>query len=302
MANRNLASAKKARNDEFYTQYYDIEKEVTAYIEYNPNVFRDKTILLPCDDPEWSNFTKFFAQKFETFGVKKLISTSYAEDSKNYKSGYQPTLFEKNKPQYDKSKTTKNGKIFILTKDTNKDGRVDFKDLEWSYLNGDGDFRSKEVKRLRDEADIIITNPPFSLSHEFLAWIMEENKQFLIIANKNSITSKKVFLQIKENKLWAGITKWSGGMWFETKNSNDIDKVIDGVMMKNVPSIWFTNLDHGRRHEILSLMTMEDNLKYSKHKEIKGQKSYRNYDNLMQLKCRIQILFQVITMVSWGFL
>src|SRR5690242_5987511 len=177
MANSNLSSAKNAKNDEFYTQYQDIEKEIAAYIEYNPNVFRGKTVLLPCDDPEWSNFTKYFAQNFERFGVKKLISTSYAADSKNYKSGYQPTLFEKRDPQFDKNKTAKNGKIFTLTRDKSGDGKLDVNDLEWHYLKGDGDFRSYEIKKLRDESDIIITNPPFSLFREFLAWIMETDKK-----------------------------------------------------------------------------------------------------------------------------
>ena len=132
--NKNLHAASKAKNDEFYTLYSDIEKEVTAYIEYNPDVFKDKTILLPCDDPEWSNFTKFFAQNFKRFGLKKLISTSFAADSKNFKTEYQPTLFEKTDPKFDKTKTTKNGKIFTLTRDKTGDGKVDVEDLEWSYL------------------------------------------------------------------------------------------------------------------------------------------------------------------------
>ena len=104
VSNRNLTRAKKLKNDEFYTQYQDIEKEIMAYLDYDQNVFREKTILLPCDDPEWSNFTKFFAQNFENFGLKKLISTSYAPESKKYKGGYQPTLFEINAPQYDEKK------------------------------------------------------------------------------------------------------------------------------------------------------------------------------------------------------
>jgi len=134
MANSNLTNAKKAKNDEFYTQYHDINKEIQAYIDYNPDVFRGKTLLLPCDDPEWSNFTKFFAQNFERFGLKKLISTSYAADSKLYKSNYQPTLFETENPQFDSKKTTKNGKIFTLTRDKTGDGKIDVEDLEWSYL------------------------------------------------------------------------------------------------------------------------------------------------------------------------
>ena len=278
-SNSNLTNAKNAKNDEFYTQYHDIEKEVAAYLEYNPDVFKNKTILLPCDDPEWSNFTKYFAQNFVRFGLKKLISTSYAADSKKYKTHYQPTLFEVNDPQFDYGKTTKNGKIFTLDHDKSGDGKIDVDDLEWYYLKGDGDFKSDEIKKLRDESDIIITNPPFSLFREFLAWIFEAGKQFLIIGNKNCVTYKEVFPLIKDNKLWSGRTEWSGGLWFETKYPDDVDKVIEGINMKNVSSVWFTNLDHGRRHQALPLMTMADNLKYSKHKEIKGKESYDHYDN-----------------------
>lgn len=279
MANTKLHLAKTAKNDEFYTQYNDIEKEIAAYIEYDPKVFRGKTVLLPCDDPEWSNFTKFFAQNFKKFGLKKLISTSFAANSKNFKSVYQPTLFEMRDPQFDKTKTIKNGKIFTLMRDKSGDGKIDINDLEWRYLAGDGDFRSEEIKKLRDEADIIITNPPFSLFREFLAWIIEGEKHFILIGNKNCVTYKEVFPLIKDNKLWSGRTGWSGGMWFETKDPDDVDKVIDNVNMKNVSSVWFTNVDHGRRHEHIPLMSMADNLKYSKHKEIKGKKSYLKYDN-----------------------
>ena len=279
MPNSNLTEAQRAKNDEFYTQYPDIEKEISAYLEFNPDVFQGKTLLLPCDDPEWSNFTKYFAQNFERFGLKKLISTSYAVESKKYKSGYQPSLFEINDPQFDQTKTIQNGKIFTLTHDKTGDHKINVDDLEWHYLKDDGDFRSDEIKKLRDEADIIITNPPFSLFGEFLAWIIETEKQFVIIGNKNCVTYKEVFPLFMENKMWSGRTEWAGGMWFETKDPNDVDKVVDGINMKNVSSVWFSNIDHGRRHEHIPLMTMADNLKYSKHKEIKGKKSYDRYDN-----------------------
>ncbi len=279
MANNNLTNAKKAKNDEFYTQYNDIEKEINAYLEYNPKVFKDKVILLPCDDPEWSNFTKFFSQNFERLGIKKLISTSYAAESKTFKSDFQPTLFESENIIFDKEKTTKNGKIFTLTTDKTGEGKTDVKDLEWKYLKGDGDFRSEEIKKLRDEADIIITNPPFSLFREFLTWITEAQKQFVVVGNKNCVTYKEIFPLFKENKMWSGETEWGGGMWFETKDSGDVDKTINGIDMKNVSSVWFTNIDHGRRHRPLPLMTIDDNLKYSKHKEIKGKDSYDKYDN-----------------------
>ncbi len=283
--NSNLSQAKAAKNDEFYTQYADIQKEVNAYHEYNPDVFRGKTILLPCDDPEWSNFTKFFAQNFEFFGLRKLISTSYAIESKKYKTDWQPTLFETENPLYDIDKSRIRGKIFTLERDTNANGKIDIDDLEWHYLEGDGDFRSEEVRRLRDEADIIITNPPFSLFREFLAWIMEADKQFLIIGSKNSITYKEVFPLIKDNKLWVGTTSFNKDMLFippTTINPEEkaatATRTIDGDTFLRSPAVWFTNIDHGRRHIPLQLMSMEDNIMYSRHKEIKGI-GYQHYDN-----------------------
>tara|TARA_B110000046_G_C13004648_1_gene403813 strand:- start:1262 stop:2431 length:1170 start_codon:yes stop_codon:yes gene_type:complete len=286
MANSNLTNAKKAKNDEFYTQYHDIEKEITAYIEYNPNAFKDKTVLLPCDDPEWSNFTKFFAQNFEIFGIKKLISTSYAPDSKGYKNEYQPTPFEKNDPQFDKEKTTKNGKYFTLSYDKTGDGKIDVNDLEWKYLKGSGDFKSEEIKQLRNESDIIITNPPFSLFRDFLPWIMDANKQFVVIGNMNSIGLKELFKYIKEDKVWLGVTNFNKGMYFQVPDdfkyadSYKFEREQNGVKVNRVPGVcWYTNLDHGRRHQSLPLMTLSDNLKFSKHKEIKGKEAYTNYEN-----------------------
>lgn len=282
MANSNLKDAKKAKNDEFYTQYNDIQKEIGAYLEYDPNVFKDKTLLLPCDDPEWSNFTKFFAQNFERLGLKKLISTSYAAESKKLKNGYQPTLFEKNDPQFDKNKTVKNGKIFTLTHDKSGDGVINVDDLEWQYLLGDGDFRSEEIIKLRNESDIIITNPPFSLFREFLGWVIEAEKQFVVIGSMNSITYKEVFPLIKNNKMWLGNGFHAGNAYFSAPVAKEYaegvyDQETGLVKFRNV--CWFTNLDHGRRHKPLPLMTMDDNLKFSKHKEIKGKQSYDKYDN-----------------------
>lgn len=290
MANETLSKAKEVKNDEFYTQYHDIEREMEAYLEYDPDVFRGKTVLLPCDDPEWSNFTRYFAQNFERIGLKKLISTSYAYESKKYKGPIQLTLFETGSPHFDANKTQTQGKIFELTKDITGDGRININDLEWQYLEGDGDFRSEEVTRLRDEADIIVTNPPFSLFREFLAWIVEVNKKFILIANKNGITYKEVFPLIRQNKLWVGRTPMSEDLLFEIpqflvpdflKNGKEGSKykIVDGKVLGRSTSIWITNIDHGRRHQPLQLMTMEDNLKYSKHKEIKGKSGYAHYDN-----------------------
>lgn len=286
MANQKLTDARKAQNDEFYTQYHDIEREVNAYLEFDPEVFKNKTILLPCDDPEWSNFTKYFAQNFKRLGLKKLISTSYAHESKTYKDYYQPTLFETSQAQYDKNKTTKHGKIYTLSQDENGDKIINVDDLKWNYLEGDGDFRSREVTKLRDEADIIVTNPPFSLLSEFISWIIEGEKLFLIIGNMNAITYKEIFPHIKATRIWLGVTHFNTGMYFyvpenfiytETykferyQNSKKVNRVA-GVC-------WFTNLDHGRRHVALPLMTMADNLKFSKNKNLKGKSSYDKYDN-----------------------
>ncbi|MCR5586098.1 MAG: adenine-specific methyltransferase EcoRI family protein [Lachnospiraceae bacterium] len=290
--NDNLSKAKNTKNDEFYTQFEDIQREVNAYLEYNPNTFRDKVVLLPCDDPEWSNFTKFFAQNFEMLGLKKLISTSYATESKNqYSKGYQFSLadfltdFEKDNPQFNEEKSFKKGKIFILEKDTNKNGVIDYEDLEWKYLEGDGDFRSDEVKALRDEADVIVTNPPFSLFREFVAWIFETKKEFLIIGSQNAITYKEIFPLIKENKIWLGNGFNRGNAYFKIPSQFKNDYA-EGVFDENTNLVkfrncnWFTNLEHGRRHQPLQLMTMADNLKFSKHKQIKenGYQKYDNYD------------------------
>ena len=287
MANDNLGAARKTKNDEFYTQFHDIEKEMNAYLEYNPDVFRNKTVLLPCDDPEWSNFTKYFAQNFETLGLKKLVSTSYAPNSKPKELDLHPTLFELESPQYDEAKTASNGKIYTLDRDLNGDSIINVDDLEWQYLEGDGDFRSQEITDLRDQADIIITNPPFSLFREFLSWIVEANTQFVIIGNMNSITYKEVFPLIQQDKMWLGATANGTDLVFRVPEGfevafSDREKaarmgyVGDFTRLGN--ACWFTSLDHGRRHQPLPLMTKDDNIKFSKHKEVKGT-GYRVFDN-----------------------
>lgn len=284
VANQNLGDAKRAKNDEFYTQFHDIEKEMNAYLEYDEDVFRNKTVLLPCDDPEWSAFTKYFAANFERLGLRKLISTSYAPNSKPKELHIQPTLFEIESPQFDEEKAVSNGKIFTLTRDINGDKRIDVDDLEWDYLLGDGDFRSEEITALRDEADIIITNPPFSLFREFLAWIQDAHKQFVIIGNMNAITYKGVFRSIKANEMWLGQSISSGDREFRVPESYPLEAAgwrVDEAGSKyiRVKGVrWFTNLDHGRRHQPLPLMTESDNIKFSKHKEVKGI-GYARYEN-----------------------
>ncbi len=286
--NSNLGAAKAAKNDEFYTQYADIQKEINAYLEYNPNTFRDKTVLLPCDDPEWSNFTRFFAQNFERLGLKRLISTSYAVESKKYKN-YEPTLFEMDSPIFDADKTRINGKIFELNRDADGSGRIDIDDLEWHYLEGDGDFRSPEVCALRDQADIIITNPPFSLFREFVAWIVSSEKDMLIIGNINAITYREIFSLIRENRIWLGATGFMSDMVFGVPKGTEVDPKdkakaqklgYTGDYTRLGNSCWFTNLDHGRRHQPMQLMSMSDNKRFGKHKDIKeyGYLKYDNYD------------------------
>lgn len=280
-ANILLAAARRAKEDEYYTQWVDIEREMNAYVEYDPDAFRDKVLLLPCDDPEWSNFTKFFALHFSDFGIKKLISTSYAEDSKLLKSNYHPTMFEMEAPQFDESRTGSKGKLFVLErKDVNGDGVINIEDLKWSYLDGDGDFRSREVLALRNEADIIITNPPFSLWRVFVAWLVESDKQFAIIGNQNALTYKEIFPLVQTNRLWLGKGFPRNMAHFHTPyrpHGQWIEQEGEGVV--RVPSIqWFTNIDHGRRHEPMQLMTMADNIRFSKHKEVRGT-DYRSYDN-----------------------
>ena len=291
MANTNLANAKTAKNDEFYTLYADIQKEINAYLEFDPNVFCGKTVLLPCDDPEWSNFTRFFAQNFEKLRLKRLISTSYAPESKKYKLPYQPTLFETQQPYFDNDKSKTHGRLFVLDRDVTGDNHINIDDLQWQYLKGDGDFRSKEISKLRDEADIIVTNPPFSLFREFVAWLMEKEKKFIIIGNKNCITYKEIFPLIKDNIMWLGKTPMSQDLLFEIPkcfessfiekgNNGSNYKIVDGKIYGRSTSIWLTNIDHGRRHERMQLMSMQDNIRFSKHKRLceMGYLHYENYD------------------------
>ncbi|GBU26816.1 DNA methyltransferase [Treponema sp. R8-4-B8] len=287
MANAKLSQAKNAKNDEFYTQWADIEKEVQAYLDFAPDVFCGKTVLCPCDDPYESNFFKYFALHFHNFKLKKLIATCYAGSPiANKELSLFPDESEENKT------TRKPHKIEITEiPDMNNDGAVDLVDVELllasnrnhlTRLDGDGDFRSEEIKKLRDEADIIVTNPPFSLFREFLAWIVEAKKMFLIIGNMNSITYKEVFPLIKENKMWLGNGFNAGNAFFFTPFADSYGEGVynpETGLVKFRNCCWFTNLDHGRRHQPLSLMTIQDNLKFSRHKEIRGKKTYDKYDN-----------------------
>lgn len=246
--NTELQDAQNNKNDEFYTQYEDIEAEMNAYVKFNPTVFQDKTILLPCDDPDRSNFVKYFVSNFRRFGLKKLIATSYRINA--------------------------HGKKLVFTK----------AEIDKKQLDGNGDFRSKEVTDLRNEADIIITNPPFSLFREFLAWVKPKEKLFSIIGNVNAITYKSVFPLIMSNYIWLGESIHSGDREFMVPKSYPLNASgyrIDTsgnkyIRVKGVR--WFTNINYGRRHQPLSLMTMADNIKFSKHKQVRGHE-YAHYDN-----------------------
>lgn len=240
--NANQKAAKEVQNDEFYTQYDDIQKEIDAYLEYTPDLFRGKTILLPCNDPEWSNFTKFFAQNFESLGLRRLISTSFDWAAK----------------------------IFTLTCDNNRDSRINIHHLGWRYLEGSGDFRSDEVISLRDEADLIITHPPSSLFHEFIDWLIESGKQFAVIGNINALSSRNIFLLIQSNRIWLGAT----GAQLKTFTTPT------GAPLEIANTCWYTNIDHGSRHQRLPLTTMLNNILYSRHPlvHIRCYLRYDNYD------------------------
>lgn len=290
--NVNLNAAMATKNDEFYTQWADIEREMNAYLEYDPDVFRDKVILCPCDDPEWSNFAKFFALHFEDYGLKKLISTSYAPDSNPAGAFYQPTLFETTSPAYDVSKDRVHGKKFVLEqKDINEDGVVNIEDLQWEYLDGDGDFKSAEVTALRDEADIVITNPPFSLFRSFINWLFDGDVKFSVIGNNHAVTYVEVFPRIQANLLWKGAKSSNSDMVFGVPKGAEVDPkdAAKAARLGYPPddrhdytrlgnACWYTNLDHGRRHEPLQLMTMADNIKFSRHKEVRGVEYQRYYN------------------------
>lgn len=296
--NANLGAARAAKNDEFYTQWRDIENEMLAYTDYNPDVFRDKVVLLPCDDPAASNFTKYFALNFESLGLKKLISTSYAPRSnpaieKRGQLLLDFELGEDNDPKFNDDDTWEHGRIYVLERgmDSNGDGLLNKEDLQWEYLKGDGDFRSSEVTALRDEADIVVSNPPFSLFREFMSWLREGDVFFSIIGNNNAITYKEIFPLIKENKVWKGATANSTDLVFEVPLSaevkkSDMDKAARFGYESNSRhkytrlgnAAWFTNIEHGKRHEALELMTMEDNKLYNK-RVASSDIAYRQYDN-----------------------
>lgn len=211
--NSNLHSAKSAKNDEFYTQLTDIEKELRHYKEQ----FEGKTVFLNCDDPEESNFWKFFSLQFDNYKLKRLIATHY----------------DSTKPTY------------MLEKIRKEDGTVE---QNKKTLTQNGDFRSPECVALLDECDIVVTNPPFSLFREYITMLMEHEKKFLIIGNMNAVTCKDIFPLIKEGKMWVGVNEKGG-----SRKGNSMGFVTPSGEIKEVSAWWFTNMNFAKRHEKLIL-------------------------------------------------
>ena len=287
MGNQSLNRAKSAPNDEYYTQLDAIQTEMNAYLELDDELFLGKSILLPCDDPEWSNFTKYFATRFEALGLKRLTSTSYAHAAKHTVNvnPFQPTLFEMESAGFDPQKSEIRGKVFRLDEDSNGDQRVDIDDLAWEYLEGSGDYRSEEVTKVRDEADFIITNPPFSLFQDFMEWVIGSGKKFVVIAPGTAMFSKIIFDEIKNNRMWLGKGFSAGNAFFKTPTPTEyasgvFDQDTGLVKFRNVK--WLTNIEHGLRHEPLQLVSMEKNLRY-----VTGDKypdAYKEYDNFQAIE------------------
>ncbi|MBE6550402.1 MAG: modification methylase [Ruminococcaceae bacterium] len=259
--NTSLRKADKAKNDEFYTQLSDIEAELKHYKKH----FLGKNVLCNCDDPYESNFFKYFAMNFNYLGLKKLIATCY--DSSPI-VGEQLSLFPDKRPY-----------MIQITEviDENGDGAIDLTDVEYLLKNRknstrrlkDGDFRSDECIEALKEADIVVTNPPFSLFREYVAQLIEYGKKFLIIGNKNAITYKEIFPLLKENKMWLGYRNINADMWFIVPKDYKYEKIVEGKKVKHIMGCWFTNLDHKKRHEKIELYKKYNPEEYPK---------YDNYD------------------------
>lgn len=253
-SNENLHQAKVAKNDEFYTQLTDVEKEMLHYRKH----FNGATVLCNCDDPFESAFFKYFVLNFNRLHLKKLISTCYAGSPV---AGSQLSLFDLTD---DESKRRKPYKAIVTSvHDTTGDGGIDMDDIkalfksgenELTELEGDGDFRSPECLALMDEADIVCSNPPWSLFRQYLALLMEHNKKFIIVGNKNAVTYKEVFPLLKDNKLWIGARSMNEDFWLKVPEGATYEKMVDGIPMKHIMACWFTNLDLKKRHEELILV------------------------------------------------
>ena len=271
MPQENLTQARIARNDEFYTQLDDISKELKHYKEY----FRDKVVFCNCDDPYESNFFKYFALNFNALGLKKLIATCY---NGSPVSGKELTIdFEESTPQPEKVAY----KVEITeVKDMNNDGAVNLLDIQYilrhvngviSKLQKNGDFRSEECKELLQQADIVVTNPPFSLFREYLAQLDHYNKQFVIVGNTNALTYKEVFRMFQADKIRTGYTNFNVGMYFAVPDTYEkFHHIENGKKMARVStSCWFTNLPVKRHADFLDLY---------KHYTPEAYPKYDNYD------------------------
>jgi len=296
--NQGLAAAKAAKKDEFYTQYVDIQKEVEAYLEFDSDTFRGKIVYCNCDDPFESNFFKYFAANFNKLGIKRLVATSYDGSP----IAGQLTLF----PEYNEGngKRQKPKAVTVSldhVRDEDGDGAANIDDVKLfltrnkaarrSLKRDDtycgGDFRSAECVKLLKQADIVVTNPPFSLFREYVALLVKHRKKFLIIGNQSALTTSQIFPLIRDNTMWLGVDN-GGTKWFQVKDDYDIrtesrKKVVNGTKYFSMGSImWYTNLDHGRRHQKLPLMTMAENLKFNN--KFRGKRAYDQYDNYNALE------------------
>jgi hypothetical protein len=284
--NSNFHKASKAKKDEFYTQLIDIEKELKHYKEQ----FRDKVVYCNCDDPFESNFFKYFAANFNALGLKKLIATSYKPSPiANTQLDLFGNIKELSTPK-GRPKITANKFIINEVNDIDGDGAFDLRDIaeqlkanknnEWTPLEGEGDFRSAESIELLKQADIVVTNPPFSLFREYVAQLVEHKKKFIILGDQNAITYKDFFKLIKDNKLWLGYDN-GGTKWFQVPMDYDIPtesrkKIENGVQYFSMGRIvWFTNLETTKRHQELTLykkFTPEEYPKYDNYEAINVDK------------------------------
>ena len=239
--NSNLHAAKTAKNDEFYTQLSDVEKEMKHYKDF----FRGKKVLCNCNDDRWSSFFKYFSMNFEHLGLVKLTCVSYSEYG--------------------------HGMKYVFDGDTNKNRMVDDEEITITELNGHGDFRDEECRALLDESDVVVTNPPFSLFREFIALMMEFNKKFIVIGNQNAITYKEIFPLIKNNQMWWGVGDCVRWFLYPNNQDNKITKLNDSgdIIVEAARSRWFTNIEHSKRHLPLDLYKRYNPTEYPK---------YDNYD------------------------
>ena len=276
MATKTLSEAKRKKADEFYTQMSDIANELKHYKQH----FYNKTVLCNCDDPFESNFFKYFAMNFNYLGLKKLIATCYDSSPIAYT---QLSFLDEGKSMPNTNRRAYKIEI-IEVRDYNGDGATDLSDVEYllknkentlTHLKGNGDFRSEECIELLKQADIVVTNPPFSLFREYVSLLIEYNKKFLIIGNKNAITYKEIFALIKEEKIWLGYRNINTDMWFFVPDNYAYEKIIDGKRVKHIMGCWMTNMDTTKRHEELTLYkkyTPEEYPKYDNYDAIEVSK------------------------------